>query len=492
MAGPTRNWRHFRDWPIKRKLLAVIVVTTTIALGLATIGIIIVDTEFFRHTLERELFALSQIVADNVTGQLAFEDPEAAAQTLAALRARPHLVATCIYRLDGSVLARYSRADTDRRCPDPQRSLQVWDVPDGIAISRPVVLENKPLGTLTLLYDLGEIRQRRVLYGGTVLLILVVSTIFGAVFSSRLRDKISVPIVRLVETATSVSKSNDYSLRAQKLTGDEMGTLVDAFNDMLARVQSRDDELRQLLKDREEANRELVRLNEDLERFAFVASHDLQEPLRMITVYTQLLQRRSLLDSSPQSNEYVANIVNGARRMRELLDDLRIYAELGGPGDPVVRVDMNQALAKATDNLSLTIESSGAEITSNPLPTINAYEAHLVQLFQNLIGNAIKYRSESTPRICVDYSREKELRFSISDNGIGIAPEFHDRIFVPFKRLHGANIPGSGIGLSICKRVVERYGGRIWVESHAGAGATFHFAFPESLLATPVNGRNSP
>ena len=478
--------RAFRKWPIERKLLAIIMATTTLALALAAAGIRTSDSILFRQYLERDLTALSQIIADNSTGALAFDDAKVAAETLGALRARPHLIAACVYRRDGSVLARYFRGTTELPCPPGVDHIQMSYTPGGIVVSRPVTLTGRPIGTLTLLYDLGEFRERMLLFGGTVIGILLVSSILAFLLSSRLRRLLTVPISRLVSTATSVSTSRDYSIRAEKLTSDEMGVLVDAFNDMLARIESRDEELRQSLLAREQTNRELVRSNEDLEGFAFVASHDLQEPLRMISVYTQLLQKRSLIDASAQTAEFVQNIVSGARRMRELLDDLRAYAELGTPGDPAGAVDLNVVLEKAKENLAFSIQTSRAVVTSVQMPCVSAYEGHLIPLFQNLIGNAIKYRGKQPPQVCVTYRRNGngELLFEVSDNGIGIAPEYHWKVFIPFKRLHGPDIPGSGIGLAICKRVVERYGGSIWVQSNLGEGSKFMFTLPDKLLVT--------
>jgi signal transduction histidine kinase len=489
MRAVTR--RPFRDWPIKRKLLTVILATTTVALGFAAAGILAVDSVLFRYSLERDLSALSEIIADNSIGALAFDDTQAATETLAALRARPHLIAACIYRSNGAVLARYARENSRESCPDASGRAGLAYVKEGLSIARPVMLEKRRVGTLTLLYDLREIAQRRLVYGATVLAIFILSSILAGLFSSRLRDSVAVPVIKLAEAATSVSSSQDYTIRAKKISGDEMGVLVDAFNDMLGRIQSRDGDLRELLRDREEANRQLVLLNEDLERFAFVASHDLQEPLRMISIYTQLLQKRALLTPGPDTDEIVAHITGGARRMRELLDDLRAYAELGATGEPPANVELNAVFSKATQNLALSIKKSGAAVTSDELPVIQGYEGHLVPLFQNLIGNAIKYRSEAMPHVHVGYAHDGDLLFSVSDNGIGIPGEFHETIFVPFKRLHGSNIPGSGLGLAICKRVVERYGGRIWVDSQPGQGTTFRFTLPEHLLVSRSLGKGS-
>lgn len=242
------------------------------------------------------------------------------------------------------------------------------------------------------------------------------------------------------------------------------------------RVEERTAELREL-------NEDLARSNEDLERFAFVASHDLQEPLRMITTYAQLLIKTYPSQLESDAAMFVSHIVNGARRMRELLADLLTYTEIGGQSDQAREaVDLNLVVENVKQNLKASIDESGAVITSDRLPALSAYEGHFIPLFQNLIGNAIKYRSERPPRIHISVQNgNRDLRFAVADNGIGVAPEYHEKIFAVFKRLHGKKIPGTGIGLSICQRVVERYDGRIWVESEAGRGATFIFTLPKTL-----------
>jgi signal transduction histidine kinase len=161
------------------------------------------------------------------------------------------------------------------------------------------------------------------------------------------------------------------------------------------------------------------------------------------------------------------------------------YTEIGSePDEPVESVDLNLVLVKVIENLQASIESSGAAITSDPLPALAGHEGHFIPLFQNLVGNAIKYRSDLPPRIHISVQQaDGQYRFTVSDNGIGIDLEYHERIFEVFRRLHGRKIPGTGIGLSICQRVVERYGGRIWVESSAGHGSTFIFTVPRTDLA---------
>jgi len=742
----------FRNMPIRQKLMVIIMVITGAALLLSAVGILGSDSILFRGYLERDISGLARIIADNSTAALAFEDSQSAAETLAALRARSHIIDACIYRPNGSILARYTRAGATAPCPAPRAGDSLEFSRTDLSASHPIVLNNKQIGTLIIAYDLGEIGERRQLYGGTVLGVLLASSLIAFLLSSKLRDTIAAPILHLADTTAAVSKTKDYSVRAQKLSSDELGVLVDALNEMLAGIQSRDTELGNALLSREDAlfqahtahdslettlasigdavvstdlegrvffanrvalgllgwsedeikgkplddvftivneftharlanpvakvlregeivavsdhaillsrdgaeipvdtsaapirrengpvqgavlvfrdvssrrradetsrllasivessadaifatsldgivaswnsgaerifgytaneivgrsistiatpehqeerplilqriatgervanfetvqrtkdgrlihvaltisplrdalgrvigastvarditgrvqnarrlaelnaslqrtNENLARSNEDLERFAFVASHDLQEPLRMITVYSQLLVKMYSQGVDEKATAFVGNIVGGTQRMRELLADLLAYTEVGAElEDAIQPVDLNETLEKVKQNLNMAIGASGAEIVADPMPALRVHEAHLIPLFQNLIGNAIKYRGTAAPRIRISVETlNKELRFAVADNGMGIEPEYHDKIFVPFKRLHGKAIPGTGIGLSICQRVVERYGGRIWVESEPGAGATFIFLLPLSAAA---------
>ncbi len=243
----------------------------------------------------------------------------------------------------------------------------------------------------------------------------------------------------------------------------------------------------------EQSNAALARSNEELERFAFVASHDLQEPLRMITTYAQLLAKKyhGLLDQD--AGLFVGTIVDGATRMRDLLADLLAYTDLAGrPHKWTEAVDLNVVVETVKQNLQASIDESGAVVSNDSLPILSAHASHFIPLFQNLIVNAIKYRSERPPRIHISAQTDDgQLRFAVSDNGIGIDPKHHEQIFDAFKRLHDKDIPGTGIGLAICKRVVERYGGRIWVESRTGEGATFLFILPDGLLQTEARAESS-
>ena len=249
---------------------------------------------------------------------------------------------------------------------------------------------------------------------------------------------------------------------------------VKITRDLTARKQA-EDELTRYAED-------LKRSNQELEHFAYVASHDLQEPLRTVSSFSQLLTRRYKGKLDADADEFITFIVEGAKRMQTLINDLLAFSRIGTRGNPFASVDCGEIFQTAKENLEVAIAESGAVITNGPLPALVADPMQLTQLFQNLFSNAIKFRRrQEAPRIHVSaVRRHGAWQFSLHDNGIGIAPQYFERIFIIFQRLHGREeYSGTGIGLAICKKIVERHGGRIWVESEPGTGSTFHFTIPD-------------
>ena len=232
--------------------------------------------------------------------------------------------------------------------------------------------------------------------------------------------------------------------------------------------------------EQKEKEQELRRANEDLQQFAYSASHDLQEPIRNVAVYSEIVAKRyhDLLDADGQ--RFLGFLTEGGRRLATLIDDLLAYTRAGLDEGSPATVDSSAVLDQAIVSLTEAIRQSNGKVTYDSLPEICMSQTHLQQVFQNLISNALKYRKDEPPEIHISATYQGTAwRFSVRDNGIGIDPEYKEKIFGVFKRLH-RNYSGTGIGLAICQRVVERYGGRIWVESAPGKGATFFFTVPDA------------
>ena len=221
----------------------------------------------------------------------------------------------------------------------------------------------------------------------------------------------------------------------------------------------------------------LKRSNEELEQFAYIASHDLQEPLRSVASFTQLLQRRYKDKLDKDANEFIQFAVDGATKMQNLIKDLLLFSRVGTRGKPFIETDMNLILKDVLNSLSQSIKDAKAEITYDHLPIILADNSQMMQILQNLISNAIKFHGDDTPRIHITGKKKaNEWVFSVKDNGIGIDPDYYDKIFIIFQRLHkAAEYRGTGIGLAVCKKIAQRHGGKIWVSSKPGKGATFYF-----------------
>ncbi len=229
-------------------------------------------------------------------------------------------------------------------------------------------------------------------------------------------------------------------------------------------------------------NAELARSNAELEQFAYVATHDLQEPLRAVASCVQLLQKRYEGGLDGQAHEFIAHAVDGTKRMQTLINDLLAYSRISTHAQVFASTNCEMVLQEALANLMVAIAESGAAVTRDPLPTVSGDATQLTQLFQNLVGNALKFRGGRPPQIHIGAVRnDHEWRFSVADNGIGMEPQYFERVFLVFQRLHTRkDYQGTGIGLAICKKVVERHGGRIWAESEPGQGATFCFTIPET------------
>jgi light-regulated signal transduction histidine kinase (bacteriophytochrome) len=287
---------------------------------------------------------------------------------------------------------------------------------------------------------------------------------------------------REVATAARRVAGGDLTVRIESTRRDELGDLARSFDAMAEALQDSRAEL-------EERNADLERSNAELEQFAAVASHDLSEPLRGIAGFAELLERRHGADLDPQARDWVRRIRDGTERMRVLIDDLLAYARAGNARERVP-VDVGKVVERVRGLLGASIESRGGRLVAGALPVVWSSEGDLLQIFQNLVGNAVKFSGETAPVVEVQAERERGAwRFAVSDNGIGIEPQHAARVFGMFERLHpNERYPGTGMGLAITERIVGRHGGRIWVESTPGRGSTFHFTIPD-VPGEPASGR---
>ncbi|MCP3872131.1 MAG: HAMP domain-containing protein [Desulfobacteraceae bacterium] len=302
---------------------------------------------------------------------------------------------------------------------------------------------------------------------GQILIVSISLAVFLALILKYSFSRLILQRINRLGDGVFAISAGDHDFNLDVVSKDEVGTLEQGFLDM-----------RDSVKDK---ITELENKNEELQQFAYVASHDLQEPLRMVSSYVQLLAKRYKGKLDEDADDFIDFAVDGANRMHALINDLLTYSRVGSKGNPFKLISTKDIIKEVFDNLSVTIEESNTEITCNELPSIVADKIQFIQLFQNLLANAIKFKGKEAPKINIKAEETDEAwSFSVQDNGIGMASEFTDRIFVIFQRLHNrTEYPGTGIGLSVCKKIVERHGGRIWVESKQDVGSTFYFIIPK-------------
>jgi len=294
-----------------------------------------------------------------------------------------------------------------------------------------------------------------------------------------LRATATGPLTRLASEARQVA-AGDFEHEVAVFGPREAADLAVDVNRMRERILSELSAVRMANAALQARARDLERSNSELEQFAYVASHDLQEPLRKVASFCQLLQRRYVGQLDDRADQYIEFAVDGAKRMQVLIDDLLAFSRVGRVEREPALISCASALSAARVNLTAEIKDSGAVIETSELPVVRAEFSLITSLFQNLLSNAIKFRGDKPPRIVISAARQDQFwRFAVADNGIGIDPEYADRIFVIFQRLHDrASYSGTGIGLAMCRKIVEYYGGRIWLETTASTGATFCFTLP--------------
>lgn len=481
MLPATPDKKNIFEFPIRIKLMLITLGVSAFALALTAGLEIIFDWKNQKALIVQRMIVTTKMLALQSQAPLHFLDQNAAKENLNALAADPYIQEVCIYDELGSVFSSYFQTSADsteiaqlNTCPvvKPSQLNLGWNIYE---IFFPIELNRNRVGMLYLKRTLADLHAH--MYNQILYKFLIIIFVIGvlAPIASYFRRSISEPIIQLAELSRQFSRTRDVQLSVVKPSEDELGELFDAFNVMMNEVQKSENNLQHAIDELSSSNREL-------EKFAHICSHDLQEPLRMVSNYSALLEKKCSSFLNDETKQYLFFITDGASRMRELINDILTYARTTQP-EPFGKVDLNLLLQSVIKNLHMTINERGAIIHLENMPTIYGSKTLLLQIFQNLISNGIKF-CKTAPELWVRAKRLKNAwQISVQDNGIGIDEKYHSKVFEIFKRLNRREeFQGTGIGLSICKKAVELHHGNIWIESTPNKGTTFHFTIPDQPM----------
>jgi signal transduction histidine kinase len=476
-----------RPRSISTRLIIMNMLVSGAALVLACAGFFIYDQISVRQSLIHTLSAQAQIIGSNSVSALLFNDPQAASNTLSALRNSPSITSSGILTADRSPFAMYSQTVEDDVLGIPtladERSEGYWFRSTHAILVRKIISEGKLVGYVYIRADLREIDRRLWRYLLIAFAVLVISLLFALLISSAFGRSVAQPIVGLAETARSVSRDRDYSVRVTPTgQGDELAVLIDSFNEMLKEIQQRDRALQNaqgLLEQRvSDRTRDLVSANQELEAFSYSVSHDLRGPLDAINGFSYVLLSGPGKQMDESGRDLIRNIRASAKRMSELIDDLLNLSRVTTSIMHRETVDLAEFARSIMEELCHTATDRKVEFIAPPSAEAHADARLLRIVMDNLLRNAWKYTSHhKSARIEFGkmVKNGRTIHF-VSDDGSGFDSRSADRLFQPFQRLHSsAEFPGNGIGLATVRRIVQRHGGEVWAEAMVEKGATFYF-----------------
>lgn len=480
----------FRDLSIQWKLLCASMLASGMALLLVCTAFVTYELLTFQRVMVRELSVQADIMAWHSTAALLFDDAGAATQTLAALQAEPHIVSAGIYLPDGPIFATYVRDQVSGAPTLPERLAAAGDghrfEDDALVLFRRIMAAGKQAGTVYIRSDVLEMRARLWRYLEIAGIAGLASFVLALVSASRLQRRISQPVVQLAQTVRTVSVEKSYAVRAVAESRDEVGLLVEAFNDMLTQIQQRDaelqkahDELEQRVMDR---TVQLEAANKELEAFSYSVSHDLRAPLRAVNGFSRILLDDYAVALAPEAQRYLGLISDSGRQMGQLIDDLLAFSRLSR--QPLAKQSVRPAdlVRQALSDLRPALEGRRVDLAIDEVPACQADPALLKQVLVNLLANAIKFTSKrEVASIHVGCRHENATPvYFVEDNGVGFDMRYADKLFGVFQRLHRAEeYEGTGVGLAIVQRIIHRHGGRIWAEAAVDQGTTFFFTLAE-------------
>ncbi|TAN51025.1 MAG: HAMP domain-containing protein [Rhodospirillales bacterium] len=475
------SWRRL---PLGIRLSLACVAAEVILISLLTLGAVrILDNNLTARALVR-INDMRSLMAISLADPLIRKDYGQLSDTLHSFRQRGDIPYALLTDLSGHVLfIEGKEVDAEPFVPDTNILEAAAKTPPHFHAETEIELDGQSYGTLRFTLSLSFLVEARNQLLTTLTLIgsLVAALSIAVFFAIGLM--LAKPIKALTVGAEALAAGDMNVMLPITNGGDEVGRLTAAFARMAAALSFRISELQDNQTRLNRTVEELVRSNSELERFAFVASHDLREPIRSVVSFSQLLERK-LKDKNvdPDISEYLRFLVDAGKRMNELVTDLLDFSRIDADEEPFVSVSLDKSLASAKENLADAIEKSKATVRAEgPLPDVRGNPIQLIELLQNLIGNSIKFcRRDEAPLIKLSARRQdQEWVISVADNGIGIEPEFRSKAFDIFRRYHRADLyPGTGMGLAICKRIVERHKGNIWIDSMPGKGSVFTFTLP--------------